>query len=133
MGLVLPKFEFQPITSKVKGSLCVPVVIDTQGVYNFYIAKDSIRRYAPDSLPSFLHIKIIIAKALSTKPRFKSIYSIPSKNELFTCPEDGHEDISWKLSDSIYVIVLHEDELMMLQGTNIDTRKESQREGQKNS
>jgi len=43
------------------------------------------------------------------------------------------KDISWKLSDSIYVIVLHEDELTMLQGTNIDTRKESQRESQKNS
>jgi hypothetical protein len=133
LGLVLPKFDFQPTTSKVKGSLCVPVVIDTQGVYNFYIAKDTIRRYTPDSLPSFLNIKIIIAKELSTNPKFKSIYSIPTKHELFTCPEDGHEDISWKLSDSIYVIVLHADELQMLQGTNIDTRKESQRKSQKNS
>ena len=73
------------------------------------------------------------ADELSTSPKFKSIYSTPSKNELFTCPEDGNENISWKLSDSIYVIVLHEDELMMLQGTNIDTRKKSQRESQKNS
>ena len=133
MGLVLPEFDFKPTTSKVKGSLCVPVILDTRGVYNIYVAKNNIRLYNSDSLPSYVKIKIIIADELSTNPRFKSIYSIPSKNELFTCPEDGNENISWKLSDSIYVIVLHEDELMMLQGTNIDSRKESQRESQKNS
>ena len=133
MGLVLPEFDFKPTTSKVKGSLCVPVILDTRGVYNIYVAKNNIRLYNSDSLPSYVKIKIIIADELSTNPKFKSIYSIPSKNELFTCPEDGNENISWKLSDSIYVIVLHEDELMMLQGTNIDPRKESQRESQKNS
>mgnify|MGYP003134259161 CR=1 FL=1 len=132
MGLVLPEFDFEPITSKVKGSLCVPIVLDTQEVYNIYVAKNNIRRYNFDSLPPFILIKILVAKELSTNPRFKSIHSIPSKNELFTCPKDGNESISWKLSDSIYVIVLDEDELTQLKGTTVDTRKESQRESQKN-
>ena len=133
MGLVLPEFDFEPTTSKVKGSLCVPVVLDTRGVYNIYIAKNNVRLYNSDSVPSYVKIKIIIADELSTNPRFKSIYSIPSKNELFTCPEDGNENISWKVSDSIYVIVLDQDELTELQGISIDTRKESQRESQKDS
>ena len=132
MGLVLPKFDFEPTTSKVKGSHCVPVVLDTQEVYNIYVAKNNIRRYNLDSLPPFILIKILVAKELSTNPKFKSIYSVPSKNELFTCPKDGNESISWKLSDSIYVIVLNEDELTQLKGTTVDTRKESQRESQKN-
>ena len=128
MGLVLPEFDFEPMPSKANGSHCVPVVLDTRGFYNVYIAKNNIRRYDSDSLPSFILLKIIIAKELSTNPKFKSIYSVPSKHELFTCPSDGDEKISWKLSDSIYVIVLTDTELSMLQGTNIDTRKESQRE-----
>ena len=133
MGLVLPEFDFEPTTSKVKGSHCVPIVLDIQGVYNIYIAKNNIRRYNFDSLPPFILIKIIIAKELSTNPRFKSMHSIPSKNELFTCPTDGAENISWKVSDSIYVIVLDEDELTELKGITVDTRKESQRESQKDS
>ena len=133
MGLVLPEFDFEPISSRVSGSHCVPIVLDTKGVYNVYVAKNNIRRYNSDSLPPSILLKIIIAKELSTNPKFKSIYSVPSKHELFTCPSDGDEAISWKLSDSIYVIVLTDTELSMLQGTNIDTRKESQRESQKNS
>lgn len=133
MGLVLPEFDFEPISSRVSGSHCVPIVLDTKGVYNVYVAKNNIRRYNSDSLPPSILLKIIIAKELSTNPKFKSIYSVPSKHELFTCPSDGDEKISWKLSDSIYVIVLTDTELSMLQGTNIDTRKESQRESQKNS
>jgi len=39
MGLVLPEFDFKPTTSKVKGSLCVPVVLDTRGVYNIILLK----------------------------------------------------------------------------------------------
>tara|TARA_R100001443_G_scaffold91077_1_gene97688 strand:+ start:402 stop:803 length:402 start_codon:yes stop_codon:yes gene_type:complete len=133
LGLVLPEFDFEPISSRVSGSHCVPIVLDTKGVYNVYVAKNNIRRYNSDSLPPSILLKIIIAKELSTNPKFKSIYSVPSKHELFTCPSDGDEKISWKLSDSIYVIVLTDTELSMLQGTNIDTRKESQRESQKNS
>jgi len=133
MGLVLPEFKFEPITSKVEGSKCVPIVLDMKDIYNVYVAKDTTRRYKQEQLPSFILSKIIIAKELSTNPRFKSIYSIPSKNELFTCPEDGLEDVSWKISDSIYVIVLTKQELSELKGTRIDTRKESQRESQKNS
>ncbi len=133
MGLVLPEFEFEPITSKVEGSKCVPIVLDMKDIYNVYVAKDTTRRYKQEQLPSFILSKIIIAKELSTNPKFKSIYSIPSKNELFTCPEDGLEDVSWKISDSIYVIVLTKQELSELKGTRIDTRKESQRESQKNS
>jgi hypothetical protein len=128
MGLVLPEFKFEPITSKVEGSKCVPIVLDMKDIYNVYVAKDTTRRYKQEQLPSFILSKIIIAKELSINPRFKSIYSIPSKNELFTCPEDGLEDVSWKISDSIYVIVLTKQELSELKGTRIDTRKESQRE-----
>jgi hypothetical protein len=128
LGLVLPEFEFEPITSKVKGSKCVPIVLDMKDIYNVYVAKDTTRRYKQEQLPSFILSKIIIAKELSINPKLKSIYSIPSKNELFTCPEDGLEDVSWKISDSIYVIVLTKQELSELKGTRIDTRKESQRE-----
>ena len=79
MGLVLPEFDFKPTTSKVKGSLCVPVILDTRGVYNIYVAKNNIRLYNSDSLPSYVKIKIIIADELRTNPKFKSIYSIPQR------------------------------------------------------
>ena len=104
MGLVLPEFKFEPITSKVEGSKCVPIVLDMKDIYNVYVAKDTTRRYKQEQLPSFILSKIIIAK------------------------EDGLEDVSWKISDSIYVIVLTKQELSELKGTRIDTRKESQRE-----
>ena len=133
MGVVLPAFEFEPITSKVEGSKCVPVVLDMKGIYNVYVGKDTTRRYKQEQLPSFILSKIIIAKELSTNPKLKSIYSIPSKYQLFTCPEDGVETIAWKISDSIYVIVLSEKELSKIKGTRIDTRKESQSKSKTNS
>jgi hypothetical protein len=133
LGLVLPEFEFEPITSKVEGSKCVPVVLDMKGIYNVYVGKDTTRRYKQEQLPSFILSKIIIAKELSTNPKLKSIYSIPSKYQLFTCPEDGVETIAWKISDSIYVIVLSEKELSKIKGTRIDTRKKSQSKSKTNS
>tara|TARA_R110000803_G_scaffold70832_1_gene133837 strand:+ start:420 stop:797 length:378 start_codon:yes stop_codon:yes gene_type:complete len=125
MGLILPEFNLKPNTSTVKGSMCVPVVLDARGIYNIYIGKNIVNRYEYNSLPSFISIKIIIADELSKNPRLKSIYSVPSQRELFMCPEDGDENISWKVSNIIYVIVLHEDELRMLEGSPFDTRKKS--------
>ena len=125
MGLILPEFNLKPNTSTVKGSMCVPVVLDARGIYNIYIGKNIVNRYEYNSLPSFISIKIIIADELSKNPRLKSIYSVPSQRELFMCPEDGDKNISWKVSNIIYVIVLHEDELRMLEGSPFDTRKKS--------
>ena len=127
MGLVIPNYVLEPTVPNKEGSVCVPVILDTQGYYSFHIGKNTVNRYDYDSLPSFLLVKIIVADELCKNPKLKSIYSIPSKRELFTCPEDGDKNISWKISNSIYVIVLHDDELRMLQGSPFDTRKESQR------
>ena len=113
--------------------MCVPVVLDMKGIYNVYVGKDTTRRYKQEQLPSFILSKIIIAKELSTNPKLKSIYSIPTKYQLFTCPEDGVETIAWKISDSIYVIVLSEKELSKIKGTRIDTRKKSQSKSKTNS
>jgi hypothetical protein len=127
MGLVIPEYNLKPKTSKTKGSLYVPVILDMQGFYNFHVGQNVVNRYDYNSLPSFLLVKIIVADELSKNLKLKSIYSVPSERELFTCPEDGDENISWKISNSIYVIVLHDDELRMLQGSPFDPRKESQR------
>ena len=94
------------------------------------------RIFSPSSLPPFIKLKLAMINSIPRKD-WKSFEHDDTFTEL-DCylppkyitynPEFKH--IGWCVSDSIYVIVMSEDELSELKGISIDPRKESQRESQ---
>ena len=87
--------------------------------YSLYVGNNTKRIFSPSSLPPFIKLKLAMINSIPRKD-----YHRYTKNN----PEFKH--IGWCVSDSIYVIVMSEDELSELKGISIDPRKESQRESQ---
>ena len=108
-------------------------------VYNLYIGNNTKRIFSPSSLPSFIQSKLAMINSIAkddwkTKQYEDYLLEVDCyahRKHLNKHPEFKH--IGWQVSDSIYVIVLDEDELTQLKGTTVDTRKESQIKSQANS
>jgi len=105
--------------------------------YNLYVGYNTKKIFSSHSLPSFIQSKLAMVNSVEKwnssghETTFHEIDCYMHHRYTKNNPEFQH--IGWQVSDSIYVIVLDQDELTELQGISIDTRKESQRESQKDS
>jgi len=104
--------------------------------YNLYIGNNTKRIFSPSSLPKFIKLKLAMINSIS-KEDWKSFEYDDTFTELdcyilpdYVTHNPEFKNIGWCMSDSIYVIVMSEDELSELKGISIDTRKESQAESQ---
>jgi len=104
--------------------------------YNFYVGDNTKRILSSHSLPKFIQLKLAMINSIP-----KEDWNIEQyENYLLEVDCYAHrknftknpefKNIGWCMSDSIYVIVMSEDELSELKGISIDPRKESQRESQ---
>ena len=104
--------------------------------YNFYVGDNTKRILSSHSLPKFIQLKLAMINSIPKEDWNLEQY----ENYLLEVDCYAHrknftknpefKNIGWCMSDSIYVIVMSEDELSELKGISIDTRKESQRESQ---
>ena len=107
--------------------------------YSLYVGNNTKRIYVENRLPTFIQSKLAMINAIPKDDWGMEQYEdyllevdcYAHRKNLKKHSEFKH--IGWQVSDSMYVIVLDEDELTELKGINIDTRKESQRESQKDS
>tara|TARA_R100001163_G_scaffold5392_1_gene6534 strand:- start:7079 stop:7516 length:438 start_codon:yes stop_codon:yes gene_type:complete len=104
--------------------------------YNLYIGNNTKRIFSPSSLPKFIKLKLAMINSIS-KEDWKSFEYDDTFTELdcyippkYITYNPEFKNIGWCVSDSIYVIIMSEDELSELKGISIDTRKESQAESQ---
>ena len=104
--------------------------------YNLYIGDNTKRIFSPSSLPKFIQLKLAMINSIP-KEDWKSFEYDDTFTELdcyippkYITYNPEFKNIGWCVSDSIYVIIMSEDELSELKGISIDTRKESQRESQ---
>ena len=104
--------------------------------YNLYIGNNTKRIFSPSSLPKFIKLKLAMINSIS-KEDWKSFEYDDTFTELdcyippkYITYNPEFKKIGWCVSDSIYVIIMSEDELSELKGISIDTRKESQAESQ---
>ena len=104
--------------------------------YNIYIGNNTKRIFQRTTLPTFIQLKLAMINSIP-----KEDWNIEQyENYLFEVDCYAHrknftknpefKNIGWCMSDSIYVIVMSEDELSELKGISIDPRKESQTESQ---
>ena len=110
--------------------------IHSSSQYNFYVGDNTKRIYAENKLPTFIKLKLAMINSISKKDwnsfkydeAFIELDCYTHNKYIRNNPE--FKDIGWCVSDSIYVIIMSEDELSELKGISIDTRKESQAESQ---
>ena len=131
-----PFLDHQHMVLLEMGMVSTPIHFSPQ--YSLYVGDNTKKIFQRTTLPTFIQSKLAMINTIP-KEQWNSfsddtfyemncyLYNRYTKNN----PEFKH--IGWQVSDSIYVIVLDQDKLTELKGTSIDTRKESQRESQKDS
>ena len=104
--------------------------------YNLYVGDNTKRIFQRTTLPTSIQLKLAMINSIPKKD-WNSFEHDDTFNELdcylpanYTENNPEFKHIGWCVSDSIYVIVMSEDELSELKGISIDPRKESQRESQ---
>ena len=104
--------------------------------YNFYVGDNTKRIFQNTKLPTSTQLKLAMINSIP-KEDWNSFEHDDAFNELdcytyyrYTKNNPEFKNIGWYVSDSIYVIIMSEDELSELKGISIDTRKESQAESQ---
>ena len=104
--------------------------------YNLYVGNNTKRIFQRTTLPASIQSKLAMINSIDKKD-WNSFKHDDTFNELdcylpanYTENNPEFKYIGWCVSDSIYVIVMAEDELSELKGISIDPRKESQRESQ---
>ena len=105
-------------------------------LYNIYIGNNTKRIYTENKLPPFIKSKLAMINSIPKedwnieqyKDYLLEVDCYAHRKNFTKNPE--FKNIGWCMSDSIYVIVVTEDELSELKGISIDPRKESQTESQ---
>jgi hypothetical protein len=125
------------------------VLVQTEGVaklrqcldtsYNVYIGNNTKRIFKHGTLPTFIKSKLAMVKSIP-KEEWNAYKDDELFNELDCYLPQNHtqnnpefKNIGWCVSDSIYVIILSEEELSELKGIRIDTREKSQSKSKTNS
>jgi hypothetical protein len=107
--------------------------------YNVYIGDNTKRIFKHGTLPTFIKSKLAMVKSIP-KEEWNAYKDDELFNELDCYLPQNHtqnnpefKNIGWCVSDSIYVIILSEEELSELKGIRIDTREKSQSKSKTNS
>jgi len=113
--------------------------VSNQTAYNVYIGDNTKRIFQAKTLPTFIKSKLAMIKSIP-KEEWNAYKDDELFNELDCYLPQNHtrnnpefKYIGWCVSDSIYVIILSNEELSELKGTRIDPREKSQSKSQKNS
>ena len=113
--------------------------VSNQTVYNVYIGDNTKRIFKHVTLPTFIKLKLAMIKSIP-REEWKSFEYHETFSELrcyippkYITYNPEFKKIGWCVSDSIYVIIMSEEELSELKGIRIDTREKSQSKSKTNS
>jgi hypothetical protein len=126
--------ELEPIPHfKMTDYVRVPVR-KNNGKITVHLSKSHKKFYTINDAPDFVISKIVIADALAKEVWDEFDSANPYlKSAILVCPEDGGDpDNAWKVTESLYIIVIHVNDFYYMQGEFIgNPRKESQRQSKK--
>ena len=113
--------------------------INSSPRYNVYIGDSTKRIFKDGTLPTFIKSKLAMIKSIP-REEWNAYKDDELFNELDCYLPQNHtqnnpefKKIGWCVSDSIYVIIMSEEELSELKGIRIDTREKSQSKSKTNS
>ena len=135
--------QYEPMQHhKLKDHWRVAMWIE-DGNYKVCVAKDYVRTFTENILPTFIKMKLSFAKANYEDRESLRTYQFILPPDFYICP-DAHkelENIAWQVKDTpeVFVLVLHQKDLDSLRGgtltkgDEIDTRSKSKKESKTNS
>ena len=98
----------------------VPIIVKDNS-YEVFLSKGLVRMFNDDTLPSFLKSRLTLAKVSTT-------YIFPDDEiyagDVYTCRVNHMQHVGWRASESLYAIVVFQDEMNQLEGRD-DTRSQS--------
>ena len=108
-------------------------VLDKGDSYVVYIGKNHTRTFNHKNIPSFVISKLTMAKVTTEKYFKDDDYGWTDVYTNIDYFSNNVNDIGWRVSNSLYVVILKTSELRSLFGDNEDdTRSESKSEGKEN-
>lgn len=108
--------SLSPISHEFEGLYRVPVRIEGEK-HTIYVGDNHTRMFDADTLPAFIKHKLamIIVSATPESVFFKDEFL--SKLDLYATPKTGNlQTIGWRASDTMYIVVMSEEELTSLIG-----------------
>jgi hypothetical protein len=98
----------------------VPIIVKDNN-YEVFLSNGLVRMFNDDTLPSFLKSRLTLAKVSTT-------YIFPDDEiyagDVYTCRVNDMHHVGWRASESVYAIVVFQDEINQLEGRD-DTRSQS--------
>jgi hypothetical protein len=86
--------------------------------YIVFVGKHHKRRYTVATLPPFISSKITIANVLANE--IKSDTDLTPHTLFFCDGDNGDEDTAWRASESLYVVIIHNNQFYELLGDKIN-------------
>ena len=109
--------SLSPISHEFEEGLYrVPVRIEGDK-HTIYVGDHHVRMFDADTLPAFIKHKLAMIIVSATPESLVSPNVLLTNLELFTTPKTGNlQTIGWRASETMYIVVMSEEELTSLIG-----------------
>jgi hypothetical protein len=109
--------SLSPISHEFEEGLYrVPVRIEGDK-HTIYVGDHHVRMFDTDTLPAFIKHKIAMIIVSATPESLVKPNVILTKLELYATPKTGNlQTIGWRASETMYIVVMSEEELTSLKG-----------------
>jgi hypothetical protein len=109
--------SLSPISHEFEeGQYRVPVRIEDEK-HTIYVGDNHVRMFDADTLPAFIKHKLAMVIVSATPESLVKPNVLLTSLELYTTPKAGNlQTIGWRASQSMYIVVMSEEELDSLRG-----------------
>jgi hypothetical protein len=108
--------SLSPISHEFEGGQYrVPVRIEGEK-HTIFVGDNHTRMFDADTLPAFIKHKLAMIIVSATPESVNKPDDFLSKLELYNTRKGGLQSIGWKASQSMYIVVMSEEELTSLTG-----------------
>jgi hypothetical protein len=110
--------NYSPVGSPIQGHYRVPVC-SLHDLYTVYVGDKFTRVFNSDTLPDEVKVKLTMINALPITNLYSEEWVENSPLHIYTPPKNltvGYEDVGWRVSETIYCLLLSESCLMSMRG-----------------
>jgi hypothetical protein len=110
---MINRLELEPVETTKEETLYMVPIIRSTNKYEVFIGKKYLRIFNDDNLPNYIRSPITLAQVASTD--YHNDDAITNW-DLFLCRVPNMDYVGWRVSESLYIVVLNEENLTTLRG-----------------
>ena len=115
---MINRIQLEPIEIVKQETMYMVPLIRSPNKYEVFIANKYLRIFTDETLPSYIKSALSMAEVASTS------YAKDSEVtnwDLFICRVPNMDYVGWRASESVYIIILNEEQLNTIRGERHDT------------